>query len=221
MAEIATIMTVVGALKVVPQAIEVGKDIWNELKALKEPKIESQNGIINNTYYSKQYKFSISIPKADKWRFWTPTPQYLFSFGALFTSPGRDLPIVILSDNMVKLWRPLVSVVIEEVGTYTTVNEIVDLTLLGYKEREEMQVSVDKDNIHIFPEKSSAIIISSRPYYFETTLYQVQQLSIYAGRGYYVTAQYVPMSENSPAMWPDLHEIMNSFTIIKDADKKR
>jgi hypothetical protein len=218
MAEVATITTVVGALKVLPQVIEVGKDVWNELKARKEPKIELQNGIVNKTYYSQQFKFRISIPNGDKWRFWLPTPQYLLSFGLLFSSPGRDLPIMILSSDMVKLYRPSVSIVIEEVGTYTTIKEVVDVTLLGL---EDMQQSVDKNNVHIYPEKSSAIIIASRPYYFETTLYLVQQLFIYAGRGYYVSSNYVPLSENSPEMWPDLHEIMNSFAIIKDTDKKR
>jgi len=218
MAELATIETIVGALKVLPQVVEVGKDIWKEIKSFKEPKSEDLNGVVKNTYYSSQYKFNISVPNMDRWRFWKPTLPFLITHGQLLLAPGKDFPILILSNDFVKLWRPTVSVVIEEIGTYTTINDLVNVSLLSYA---EMGVKVLKKNIHIFPEQSSAIIICTKPYVFETTLYNVQQFYIYSGLAYYISAMYVPLSESSPAMFPDLHEIMNSFTIIKDIPGKK
>ncbi len=110
---IGEISTAVGVLKLVPDVIQVGKDIWGKLTPPKQ--VESpdlKDGIVDQTFYSENHKFSISIP-SDEWEFWLPTPQFLASMGTVFTLPTRSMPIMVLSTQMIKLFRPNINVTTE------------------------------------------------------------------------------------------------------------
>lgn len=207
------VTTAVGALKLLPEIVEIGKTIWKKLKSPEELAVrKGPDGVFGKTYYSGQYGFTISIPD-DNWQFWKPSPQFVASFGILLAWPTRELTIMVLSKQMVRLFRPFVNVVVEDVGSLTNVNEIVNLTkhLLT-----SQGIRIDEDKIHISSNTNSAILIGTQPYSPGLTIYQVQQIYLYASRVYYVTASYVPVSDESPSMFGGLQDVVNSFQLIKE-----
>jgi hypothetical protein len=201
-------------LKYVPEFVEVGKDIWKNLKSPAKLAVEgAQNGIKSNTFYSGDYMFQISIPD-NNWSFWQPTPEFIASLGVQFAMPVRAIPIMILSKNMVRLYRPMVNIVIEDVGSLTSVQELVAaqinmLQLQGY--------AVDKDSVKIEPKSNSAALIAKikSPVYQTTQIYNVLQLFLYAGRSYTLSATYSPLDASSPQLFGGLQDILNSFKLIK------
>ncbi len=204
-------MTVVGLFKVMPDVIDVGRDIWKKLKSPEELAIgKAREGVFGKDYYSDKYKFKISVPD-DSWQFWKPTPQFLTGFlGGVFTLPTRDVPIVALSKHAIKMFRPNVVVTVEDVGSFTSISEIVSFT------RElliEQDFEIRDEDVHIYENTNSGILIGSHPY-LRATMFQVQKIHLHEGRTYSVTASYVPISEGSIVLFGGLQEIMNSFQFI-------
>lgn len=208
---IGEIQTAFGILKLVPDAIQVGKDIWEKLRPPKQ--IEStdyKEGIADSTFYSEGNKFAISIPD-DEWEFWRPSAQFLASMGAVFAVPTRSMPIIILSKQMIKLFRPNVTVTTEAVGQYTNIDEMIQVTKMMLQSSGK---TIDDKDIYIENDKQSGQIVSSQPY-LNDILYQVQNCYLHDGIFYTITASYVPMSSYSSKLFGGLQEIMNSFTILK------
>lgn len=202
------IQTAVGIIKAIPEVIDVSKKIW---KSLRKPEQlpEGNEGISENSFYSEKYKFSIAIPD-DNWRFWKPSNQFLSGLGSGFGMPTRDMPIIILSKQMVKLFRPNVNVLVEDVGSFATIKELTELFVLT---NQQQGLEVDNNNIHISDSNNSSVIIMNKPYY-TSILYQVGQLYLYGSYFYTVTSSYVPISD-SPSLFGGLQDIVNSFKIIK------
>lgn len=194
--------------------MEVGKDVWKHLKQPSQMATsEAKSGIVNNTYYSGDYKFQISIPD-DNWRFWKPTPQFIASLGTAYTMPVRDVPIIIMSKNVVKLYRPLILLTVEDVGSFTNVQELVRLTKIMMLNQG---FAVDKESITISPNSNSAALIGTvqNPLSKDSKLYNVQQIFLYACMAYYISATYVPVSNDSPQLFGGMRDILNSFKLIK------
>lgn len=205
------IQTAFGILKLVPEAIQVGKDIWGKLKPPKQLETSYENdGISGQTYFSGNFNFAISIPSAE-WEFWRPTSQFLAAMGATFTMPTRSLPIIILSKHMIKLFRPNVSVTTEVVGQYTNIEEMIQISKLMLQNSDNY---VEEKDIHIDMNNQSGAIVSCRSY-LNDTLYQVQHCYLRDGIFYTITACYVPMSSYSKQLFGGLQEIMSSFKFIE------
>ncbi len=205
------IQTAFGILKLVPEAIQVGKDIWGKLKSPKQLETSyDKDGISGQTYFSGNFNFAISIPSED-WEFWRPTTQFLASMGSIFATPTRAMPITILSKQMIKLFRPNVNVTTEAVGQYTNIDEMIQVTNLMLQNSGN---SVHEDDIHVDTSNQSGAVVSSRPY-LNDTLYQVQHCYLHDGVFYTITACYVPMSSYSKQLFGGLQEIMNSFKFIE------
>ena len=205
------IQTAFGILKLVPEAIQVGKDIWDKLRPPRQIESkDSKEGISDGTFYSEGHKFAISIPD-NEWEFWRPSDLFLASMGSAFAVPTRSLPIMILSKQMIKLYRPIVNVTIEAVGQYTNIDEMIQVSIIML---QSMGNSVDEKDIFIENDKQSGQIVSSQPY-FNDTLYQVQNCYLHDGIFYTITASYVPMSSYSNKLFGGLQEIMNSFKILE------
>jgi hypothetical protein len=209
--ELAVATTAVGILKLMPEVIEVGKNIWGKLKPPEQLAIKKgQNGVSGKTYYSGNYAFAISIPD-DNWRFWEPSPQFKASFGLILAMPTRDIPILILSNQMIKIFRPFIIVLIEDVGSFTNIKEYTDfnvstLTPQGF--------TINANDIHISLNNSSSAFIATQPY-AQGTMYQVYKTYIYASRAYTVVVSYVPISDESPQLFGGLQDILESFKLIK------
>ena len=202
---------ITGGIKLLPEVAEVGKDVW---KKLREPeqlgRKNALNGITANTYYSGEYNFSISAP-SNNWMFWKPTPLYLATLG-LAVGPTADVPIIIISRNMVDLFRPNVVIIVEEIGDITNIEEITKFSIV---QLQQSHCSVDKSNIRIDNGNNSSMMMTNKPYYNEFNMYQVHIIYLYSCKAFYLTASYVPQSKESPQMQGGLQEIMNSFKLIK------
>lgn len=208
------VSVILEGLKYVPEIIDVGKDIWKRIKPPAQLRTyEDKNGVVDNKYVSGDYKFQISIPD-ENWRFWKPTPQFIASLGIFYALPVRDIPIIILSKNVVRLYRPTVMIVVEDVGPFTNIQEIVEITK---NIMQNQGYTIDPGNIKISPDTNSAAIIAKmqNPFNYNTTLYNLQQIFLYAGKAYYITATYVPPDEKSPHLFGGLQDILNSFKLIK------
>ena len=191
--------------------IDVGKDIWKKLKPPEKlVTATGQDGISGNTYYSGQYRFAISIPD-DSWQFWEPSPQFVSSFGVVFAMPTRAMPIVVLSKQMVKLFRPNVNIIIEDVGSFTNIDEIANAAVQIIISTDQ---KINANDIHVSNKTNSAALIASQPY-FQATLYHALQIYLYGSRTYTVTASYVPVSDDSPMLFGGLQDVMNSFQLIQ------
>lgn len=203
--------TAFGVLKVIPDVVQIGKDIWKRLKPPEEVAAQPLDGVKDKTYYSADYKFAISVPD-DQWQFWRPSPAFLASMGTLFAVPTRSMPIVIMSRQMYKLYRPIVNVTVENVGQYTNIDEMIQLSVLLL---QQAGISLAQENIHIDDAHQSGMIASSQQY-LRDTLYQVQQMYLCNGIFYTLSASYVPVSSFSKKMFGGMQEILNSFQIIED-----
>jgi hypothetical protein len=124
--------------------------------------------------------------------------------------PTRDVPIVALSKHMIKMFRPNVIVVVEDVGSFTSVEDVVSSAKDFLR---ELNFEIKDENVHIYENTNSGILIGSRPY-LRATMWHVQKMYLHQGRAYYVTADYVPISEGSIGLFGGLQEIMNSFQFI-------
>ena len=205
------VQTAVGILKLVPEIIQIGKDIWG--KIIPPEQLETtglHDGIVDRTFYSKNYKFSISIP-SDEWEFWLPTPQYLATMGPILELPTRAMPIVILSKQMIRLFRPNVNVIIEVVGEYANIDEVIQFLTLNFR---SMGFKINDENIYQNSEKQSGAIVATRPYICDT-MYHAMHCYLHNGICYTITASYVPMSSYSNKLFGGLQEIMNSFKLLE------
>ncbi len=150
------IETVVGIIKAVPGIIDVSKNIWKKLTPPdKLPEGKVADGIFDKSFYSERYKFSISVPD-DNWRYWQPSPQFLAGMGPALSIPTRDMPIVILSKQMINLFRSNVSIMIEDVGSFTNINEVTDFTK---QSSLDQGLEINGDDIHISPNSNSAVLV--------------------------------------------------------------
>jgi hypothetical protein len=202
------IITIVGTLKLLPEIVEAGKQIWKSLRA-PEQVSKGKDGVSGDTYYSEQHKFKVSIPD-ENWRFWKPTPQFLSSIGA--TIPTIEIPIVVISKNMVRLFRPNVVVTVDDVGTLINIEEVV---AIGKEQLESQGATIDEENVIVSISNSSAVLIATSPYFGGETRYCVQQIYIHTGKAYTISANYVPVSDRSNAMFGGMQEILHSFQFIK------
>ncbi len=205
------ISTAVGVLKLVPDVIQVGKDIWEKL--IPPKRLESSNrkdGIFDQTFFSESHRFSISIPD-DEWVFWKPTPQFLASMGSTFAFPTRSMPIMLISAQMIKLFRPNINVTTELVGRYSNIDEMIQVSKLIL---QSMGSQIDDKNVYMNNDNQSGAIIATLPY-LNDTLYQVMHCYLYQGTFYTVNASYVPMSNYSNKLFGGMQEIMDSFKLLK------
>lgn len=205
------IETVVGVLKTAPEIIDVTKDILKKLKPPEElAKPVGASGVSGKDYFSSQYGFSISVPD-DSWQFWKPTPNFILSMGVLFTMPWVDVPIIISSKNAIRMFRPVISIIVQDVGSYSNIGEFAE----GYKQMLAGKgFSTTDENTHISMQTNSAVLVSTTDYVGHT-LYDVMQIYLHNGRVYNVEAAYVPVSDDSPAMFGGMQEILNSFKFIR------
>jgi hypothetical protein len=205
--------TTFGVLKILPDVIQAGKDIWKHLKPPEQIlATHTQDGISENTYYSADYKFAISVPDQNQWEFWRPSPQFLSSLGSMFAVPSRAMPIVILSHQVIKLFRPSVNITVEKVGQYTNIDEMVQMSVLTIR---QAGFNIEDTDVYIDNAKQAAVVGSSQPYLPGSTLCQAQQCYLRGGIFYTVTASYVPMSDVSKELFGGLQEIMGSFNLLK------
>lgn len=211
----AAISVILESLKYTPEIIDVGKDIWKRLKPPAELSTpDAKNGIVGNNFYSGDYKFQIAIPD-DNWRFWKPTAQFIASLGTSYSLPVRDVPIIIMSKNMVKLYRPMLVVTVEDVGSFTSIQDLVGVNEIMM---QQQGFAVDANSVKISPNCNSAAFIgmAKSPLNNKVTIYNVLQIFLYAGRAYYLSASYIPVDESSPALFGGLQDILNSFKLIKE-----
>ncbi|RLD92590.1 MAG: hypothetical protein DRI93_06405 [Aquificota bacterium] len=205
------IQTAYGILKLMPEVIQVGKDIWRKLAPPKEAESpDRKDGVVGNTFYSENFKFAISIP-SDQWEFWRPSTFFLASMGPAFMFPTRAIPIVILSKQIIKLFRPNVNVTTEYVGEFTNIEEMIQVSRVL---QERLGMEIDEEGLYIDSEKQSGVIVSMQPY-LDETMYQVQHCYLRDGIFYAVTASYVPMSSYSKGLFGGLQEIVSSFKLLK------
>lgn len=205
------VATAVGVLKLLPELVEVGKDVWKKLRPVEKLAVPAtKDGISGKTYYSGRYRFTISVPD-DNWQFWEPTPQFIAALGPKFATPTVDVPVVILSKQVVRLFRPNIMVIVEDVGSLTNIDEIA---ILAAQNLISMDSKIGKDDLHISNNTNSAVLIATRPF-LKTTLYQVEQIYIYASKSYHVTTSYVPVSDDSPSLFGGLQDIVSSFQLIR------
>lgn len=208
------ISLILQGLKYVPEFVEVGKDVWKKLKPPAKLAADgAQNGIRENTYYSGDYKFQISIPD-DSWSFWQPTPEFIASLGVMFALPIRAIPIMILSKNTVKLYRPMIYLIVEDVGSLVNVQEMVKasvntLQLQGY--------IIEEKSIRYEPKSNSAAFMAKikNPSDNSIDVYTVIQVFLCSGKAYTLNASYAPYDTNNPQLFGGMQEILNSFKLIK------
>ncbi len=209
--EMAVVTTAVGVIKLLPEVVDVGKSVWKKLKPPEELAInKGKDGVLGRNYYSGKYRFTISIPD-DKWQFWEPSPQFKASFGPIFAVPTRDIPILILSNQMVKLYRSNVVITIEDIGSFTNIQEYTDFTIELLKPQD---YQISESDVHVSPQNNSSVFITTQPY-FNGTVYQVYKSFLYASRAYGVITSYVPISDESPQLFSGLQDIIDSFKLIK------
>jgi hypothetical protein len=202
----------VGMLKIAAEAVDVGKDIWKKVKPPETlAKGKEIEGVLDRDYYSDTYKFKMSVPD-DTWQFWKPTADFKNSFlGGAMALPTKDMPVVVLSRQLMNMMRPYVQVIVEDIGSFTSVSEVLAF---------EKQVSrlldwqVKDEDVHVYEGATSGILVKSQPF-LEKRLFQVEKVHLYRGRAYYLLASYVPASEELTALPGGLQEIMNSFQLIK------
>ena len=205
------VATAVGVLRLLPEIVEVGKDIWKKLKPPEQLAMhKGRDGVFDRTYYSGQYGFTISIPD-NNWQFWKPTPQFMTGLGLLFAMPLVAVPIMVLSKQMVRLYRPNIIVVTEDVGPFINIDELANVVV---QLLTSQGLEINKDDIHISSNTNSAVVIAKQPY-FQVTMYQVYQIYLYASRSYYVVTSYVPTYSESPSLLGGLQDIVNSFRLIQ------
>ncbi len=207
---IAELQTAIGVLKLVPEAIQVGKDIWDKIIPPKEiDPADNKEGVVGDTFFSENKKFAISIP-SDNWNFWKPSPQFLASMGYIFAVPSRSMPIMIMSKSVIKLFRPNVNVVVEDVGDYTNIEEMMIVSRLML---QSQGVTVNDSDIVIDSDKQCGQLIYYQQY-MNSKLVSVQNCYLNDGMFYTITACYVPMSDFSDKLFGGLQEIMNSFKLL-------
>ena len=210
---LSVVKSILESLLYAPDMIDVGRDIWKRLKRpseLGEPK--TKNGIVGNTFYSGKYKFQISIPD-DNWRFWEPTPQYIASLGTDYTLPNLDVPIIILSTNMIRLYRPIMFITVEDVGTFTSIQELAQLEKMSL---ETDGYLVDQENVKIQSRNNSAGIIATGGTYLQRQIVScVEMIYLRASKAFYIQAHYVPDDPETPQMFGGMQDILSSFKLIK------
>lgn len=206
--------TAFGVLKALPDVIEIGKDIWKQLKPPKQMSAEeSQDGINKNNYYSKDYHFSISKPD-DQWDFWRPTNTYLAAMGPNYSLPTISVPIMLYSKPMIKVFRQNVVVMVDCVGGYTNIEELIQMSK-NYS--IQAGLTIDEKDVFIDNGHQSGVIILSMPR-INDLIYQVQQCYLHEGLFYTISGSYIPVMDSSKKMPANLQEIMNSFKIISTDD---
>ena len=205
------IATMVGVLKVLPDIVDAGKVLWKKLVQPEKLAIgPDQDGVIDRTYFSGPYKFALSVPD-DNWRFWKPSAEFRAGIGPMLATPYRDMPIMVMAKQMIRLFRPNVNVVVEDVGTFATLTEIM---LINKQIIQRQGGMIDPNQTHLSDDGNVGIVVASQSY-FDAPLYQVFVVYLRAGRTYTLIASYVPMSDDHPVLFGGLKEILDSFRFIE------
>jgi hypothetical protein len=204
------IQTEFGELVPWPDYIDEHIVEWDALDRPFQAEENPSHGTKGNIYYNNDFKFSISKP-GDDWYFWRPTTAFKVSMGPLFNVPGRSMPIMILSRRAYDLFRPNISVTVEDVGQQTNIQELIELNLLvpkalGVNAEGDMDVRIGDD--------STSGLIGYTTDKFGKTLCIVQHCYHRNGRFYTITATYVPISSENKKPYGGLQEILNSFKLL-------
>jgi len=184
---------------------------WNALGRPHQAEEHPSHGIKGNTYYNNDFMFSISIP-SNVWYFWQPTTAFKITLGPMASVPGRSMPIMILSRQAHDLFRPNISVTVEDVGDFTKFEEMIKLSIL-LTEAAGANVDREKD-VRIDDEHNSGLIGFTQPWHSGKTLCTTQRCYLSKGRFYTITATYVAISSENKKPCGSLQEILNSFKFL-------
>lgn len=171
-----------------------------------EPTPQATTGIQNTTYTDTEHGFKISWPNNQEW---TADLDIGRQFARNMAMPATvDIPIAIISNEVVDNFRPNVNVVVEKVGQmgieeYIALSE-QNLLAQGW---EVLSSSVDA--------KTNGGVIVLMNNMFGNELYQFQRYAMGNGKAYVVTASQVPQGDLTQGLKDDLASIINSFRVIK------
>ena len=205
-----------GVIKAIPDVMKAGQILWEKLKP--PPKAIAEDptdGISGNTYYSHDYKFAISIP-GDDWWFWRPSIAFLLTMGPAFNRPTSGTPIVIFSKQVINLFRAHIVITVEEVGQYTNIREMIDLSCLLFA---GSGITIDAADIVVDETNQSAMVGFTQPMALGNILCTVIHCHLFNGSLYTLTAMYAVTSNNNKKPSGPLQGIFNSFKLIHDGDE--
>jgi hypothetical protein len=192
-------------LEVITADTPVGKvEVSSVQVKLGSPPVE---GIQASTYISRQYGFQISWPDGTNWRASDTLGRALAQKMGL--PPTVDIPIVILSTQLVEGFRPNVNVEVEDVGNNETANQYMDVSVQSMKKMGWVILSSSVDEatqggLLVFLNTSAG-----------NHLYQFQRYAISHGRAYVVTASQLPPEDLlSQELREQLRSILNSFRLV-------
>lgn len=204
-----------GIIKAFPDAIKAGQVLWDKLKPTPKAIVDHPtDGILGNTFYSDDYKFAISIP-SDDWWFWRPSIAFLLTMGPAFNRPTSGTPIVIFSKQVINLFRSHIMITVEEVGQYTNIREMIDLSCLLIR---GSGITIEEADIILDESNQSAMFGFTQPMPFDNVLCTVMHCHLVNGSFYTLTAMYAVTSNKNKKPSGPLQEILNSFKLIKEED---
>lgn len=170
---------------------------------------QARTGIQNTTYVNTDYDFQISWPNNQDW---TADEEIGRQFAQNMGLPATvDIPIAIISNNIVDNFRPNVNVVVEKVGQMP-IEEYVALTEENLLQQgwEVLSTSVDPDT------NGGVIVLINNMLGPGNELYQFQRIAMgNNGNAYVITASQVPQGDLSQGLKDDLASIINSFRVIQ------
>ena len=114
---------------------------------------------------------------------------------------------------MIKYYRPTITVTVEDVGSFTNMQELIESDKIWYRTNG---YTVDDKGIKISNSNNSAAIIATGAFYnLKPVLCSVEQMFLHAGMSYRMVADYIPADPASPQLFGGMQDILNSFKIIK------
>lgn len=169
---------------------------------------QATTGIKDTTYVNTKYDFQISWPNNQDW---TADEELGRQFAQNMGMPATiDIPIVILSNNLIDDFRPNVNVVVENVGQMQ-IEEYVSLT-----KQNLLQQGWDVLSTSVDPETNGGVIVLiNNMLGAGNELYQFQRYAMGNGNAYIITASQVPQADLSQGLKDDLASIINSFRLIQ------
>lgn len=170
------------------------------------PEPQATTGIRNTTYTDTQYGFQISWPNNREWTADQDIGRQLL--GNMALPATVDIPIAIISNNVVDNFRPNVNVVVEKVGQMG-IEEYIELSKQTLRAQGWQLLSSSVDSAT----NGGVIVLINNS--FGQDLYQFQRYAMGNGNAYVVTASQVPQGDLTQGLKDDLSSIINSFRVIK------
>lgn len=196
-------------LKLAPDLIEAGKGIFTIVHNDDDKLMDHGD---ETRFYSKKLGFTISWPKKH-WQFWKPTPDVGTASG-FPNMPTRSIPVILLSDVVIRGFRPTVNIVVEDIGPIMNVQDVIQCTISQYK---MAGIYIRPEDVKILDDKSNGVMIVRSPTPMGDILFQVLKIHIYNERAYYITASQTIQPGSSEGLSGTSQQIMNSFALIKPA----